>query len=369
MILVADFSLRLRNVAVVATVCALSLLFACIWSPLNAAQDTTRLKVVATIKPIHSLVAMIMQGTGSPYLLVKGAGSPHAFRLRPSDTRALHNADVIFHVGPEIEAFIARIARTLPATSRIEALINTPGLDLLPIRIGANFSEHSEASHHQHTGHSHDGPDHGARQKSVELGHADHDHEAGEKHQSETSEAPMIEYKYRDGHIWLDPTNAMLLIKKIAKVLGEIRPSQRLLFEANAKKAIKRLADMNKEISESLKGLDKHRYVVFHDAFQYYERAFGLKATGAVTARADVPPGARRLAHLRQTIRNLDVVCVFGEPQFRARVLHAITDGLGVRTGVLDPIGANLDPGLGLYPAMMRQLASGFRKCLTAENK
>lgn len=282
------------------------------------------LKVAVTIKPIHALVMQVMDGTGAPTLIVDGTASPHTYALKPSDAKALNDADIVFRISETLEAFTAKVVRGLPKSVQVITLEEAPGVVRLKRRTSVNFAAE---------GHAH-GHDHGAKGKAM------------------------------DGHVWLDPNNAKAMVAHIAAVLAAKRPASADTFKANAAKATARLDVLSAELAGTLKSLAGKPYVVFHDALQYLETRYGLTAVGAVTADPETPPSGKRLADLRKKVATLGATCVFSEPNFETRVVQSIIEGSSARAGVLDPEGALVPPGAGAYDAMMRALASSLKACL-----
>jgi zinc transport system substrate-binding protein len=289
--------------------------------------------VLTTIKPIHSIAAAVLGETGTAELLIDGAASPHSYALKPSDARLLDSTDVFVRVSEQVEPFTSRIVRALPDGVEVVTLAETDGLRLLPVR----FGEHFDAHEHVEGEHAH--ADHGAE---LNAGTA-------------------------DGHVWLDPENAKLMARRLAKVFAGRWPQKGQAFKANAERFAAEVDAAAAEITSELAPVRDVPFVVFHDAYHYFEDRFGLKTAGAVTINPEVPPGARRLAALRHRIEDLGGVCVFAEPQFNPKVLDAVAAGTGARSGVLDPIGSDIAPGPGLYTAMLRKLADGFASCLGHE--
>jgi zinc transport system substrate-binding protein len=306
----------------------------------SAAAD--ELKVVATIKPIHALVAQVMDGVGTPTLLVQGAASPHNYALKPSDAKTLNNADVFFRVSENVEPFTRRIVAALPSSVRTVTLADAPGVETLDVRTGETFETHGRGEAHDH----HDG-DHD---------HGHHDH--GEGAHSHAAGA-------RDGHVWLDPRNAGKMIAEIARALSEASPADAEKFQANAARAQSALQALESDLARDLKPLQNKPYVVFHDAYQYFERRFGLAAVGSITVSPDAQPSARRLTEIRRKLSALSVDCVFSEPQFQPKLVAAVTEGSNARSGTLDPEGALVEPGPDAYAALLRNLALGLKTCLT----
>lgn len=296
-------------------------------------------KVVASIGPVHSLVAAVMAGVGAPTLLVPPAASPHTFALKPSDAKSLQNADVVFWIGENLEGFLRKPLKTLSKKAMVVELAGAKGVTLLDRREGGAWEEeaHADKGH----GHTHD---HGPSKKGRRV----HDHEEG-----------------KDMHIWLDPANARAMVAAIAKALGERDPANKEKYAANATATVARLESLEQDLRAKLAPVAKVPYLVFHDAYHYFEKRFGLNAVGSITVNPENPPGAKRIAELHAKARALKVACVFAEPQFDPKVVKTIVEGTSVRTGVLDPDGgAGLTPGPDLYFNLMHKLADSLVQCL-----
>lgn len=309
-----------------------------------ATPAAAELKVTVTIKPVHALVAQVMQGVGTPALLVQGAASPHTYALKPSDAKALNHADVFFRVSETVEPFTRKIAAALPDSVRTVTLAEAPGIELLSMRTGETFEKHDH-SHEHKTGHGHD--------------HHDHDDhaEAGHAHEDHTNEV-------RDGHVWLDPENARKMVAQIAHVLAEASPADADTFKANAARTDAALVALETDIARELAPVKGKPFVVFHDALQYFEHRFGLSAVGAITVSPEAKPSAKRLTEIRRKLDALSASCVFSEPQFQAKLVAAVTEGTSARSGILDPEGALVEPGPAAYETMLRNLAAGLKSCL-----
>lgn len=316
----------------------------------TASPAAAELKVATTIKPVHALVAQVMEGVGTPTLLVRGAASPHTYALKPSDARALNRADVFFRVSETVEPFTRKIVSALPKSVRTVTLAEAPGIELLDVRTGETFEKHDHA-HEADGGDGHD--DHG-------HDHADHGHDHGDHHDhaSET----------RDGHVWLDPENARKMVAEIARVLSEASPADAEKFKTNAARADAALVALEAEIARDLAPLKGKPFVVFHDAFQYFEHRFGLDAVGSITVSPETQPSAKRLTEIRQKLAALSASCVFSEPQFQAKLVAAVIEGTSARSGTLDPEGALIEPGPGAYAALLQNLAAGLKSCLAKDS-
>ena len=317
----------------------------------GAAPASARdLQVVVTIKPVHSLVAQVMQGLGVPALLVDGAASPHSFALKPSDARALNGADVVFRVAPALEPFTVKIAEALPATVKLVTLENAEGVKLLDTRIAATFESHAHEEKAHAEGHKHD--DH-ARQQ---------DHKG--KHDDDHGDEDEHAHGGKDGHIWLDPDNARAIVRAVAAELATRAPELKPKLDANAAAAIADIDALDRELAAVLAPAAGKPFVVFHDAYQYLERRYGLTAAGSITLNPEVKPSARRLSAIRSKVASLGAACIFSEPQFSPRIIATVVEGSRARSGILDPIGADVASGPGLYRALMLKLARSLADCV-----
>ncbi len=316
--------------------------------------------VVVSIKPIHSLVAAIMQGVGEPKLIVEGAASPHTYSLKPSNAAALQEADVIFWVGHGLEAFLEKPLETLGGKATVVELDDAPGLEKLPFREGGPFEAHvheGEGVHaHAHEEHAHDedGHDHAGE---AEEGH-DHAHgeEAGHEH----------EHGEYDMHLWLSADNARAIAAEIAKVLEEKDPGNAEAYKGNLAGLNDRLAALDKEVAETVAPVKDKPFIVFHDAYQYFEHHYGVRAAGSITVSPETLPGAERLTQIRDKVKNLGATCVFAEPQFEPKLVNVVIEGTPAKSGTLDPEAATLDPGPELYFTLMKGIATSLRDCLGA---
>ena len=311
----------------------------------STAVATADVKVVASIKPVHSLVASVMQGVSEPSLLVKGAGSPHTYSLKPSQAKELQAADIVFWMSHDLEAFLENSIESIAKNAKAVSLMDSHGLMKLNFREGGAFDAHD---------HGHD--DHGD-DKHDDHGHDKHDDHGDDKHDDHGHDEV-------DPHVWLDPQNAKSLVHEIEEHLAEIDPSNAAKYEANAKAVMKKLDALTKEIEADLKPIRERGYVVFHDAYQYFEKRFGVSAVGSITVSPEVLPGAERVSELRDKVKSLNASCVFSEPQFEPKLVKTITENTDAGTGVLDPLGANIKDGPDLYFTLIRNMAKSLKDCL-----
>ena len=288
----------------------------------SAAQEAPR--VVASIPPVHSLVAGVMDGIGTPELLVPATASAHTYTLRPSDARQLSQADVIFWIGPVYESFLAKPLASLAPRARIVRLMDAPGIVVLRGRSGGAWEE-------------------------------DHAHE---RHARAASDAEV------DGHLFLDPGNAKAIARAAADALAAQDPANAVRYRTNAEAVQTRLDALDAELRKILEPVRGRPFVVFHDAYQYFDQRYGLNAVGSVTISPERQPGAQRLQRLRRKIAVLKAVCVFTEPQFEPALVETIVQGSKAKTGVLDPLGADIPPGQDAYFELLRGLARSLTGCL-----
>jgi zinc transport system substrate-binding protein len=304
--------------------------------------------VVVTLKPLHGLVAAVMEGVGTPHLLIDGAASPHTYAMKPSEVRRLNKADVIVRVSKRLEVFLDKPLSLVSKESRIVTIDeDTPGLTLLGMRSGGDFEAHA---HEAASGHVH------AQHASVEADGA-HDHATHARTERPTA---------IDTHLWLDPHNAKAIAVYLADVLAQAIPSAAERLKSNGRALASRLDRLDAALTDELAPLAARRFLVFHDAYQYFERRYGLADAGSVTVNPEVPPSARRLSDIRTRLVKANVICVFAEPQFTPRVIGAIAEGTSVRQGVLDPLGASIEAGPAHYFALMEGLARDLKSCLGA---
>ena len=315
------------------------------------ATQAQALDVVASIKPVHSLVAAVMEGVGQPELLVKGAASPHSYSLRPSEARALENAALIFWVGHDMEVFLDKPLETLGGGARIVELADAHDLVRLDFREGGTFESHDHGGDHDDHGHGK-----GAGHAHDEATHDDHDADDGHGHGHE--------HDHVDMHFWLDPMNAKVFVREIEAALAEADPDNASAYEANASSVSARLDALIEETQAAIAPARGKGFIVFHDAYHYYENRFGISASGSITVSPEALPGAQRIAEIRSRVEELGATCVFAEPQFEPSLVAVVTEGTGARAGVLDPLGADLEDGPELYFDLIRGITTSLTTCL-----
>jgi zinc transport system substrate-binding protein len=343
---------------------------------MNSIVASAEIKVVASIKPVHSLVSAVMEGVGEPGLIVEGAGSPHTYSLRPSQAAAVENADLIFWIGPEMETFLGKPIETIGAGGKAVELINAHGLVKLGFREGGPFEAHghdhhdemAEGGHDEHEGHEeiaeaeHD--EHGEHEGHEDPAEAEHDHHDHEETAASKHDDHGHEYGGVDGHVWLDPENAKAMVHEIEEALIENDPANAAAYEANAAAVTAKLDDLIAEVETTVAPVKDKGFIVFHDAYHYFENRFGVSAVGSITVSPEVIPGAERVGEIQAKVGDLGATCVFAEPQFEPKLVTVVVEGTDAQSGVLDPLGADLEDGPNLYFDLIRNLARSMRDCL-----
>ena len=293
---------------------------------LMAASD---LKIIVSIKPFHSLVSAIMQGVSEPLLLINGNNSPHSYSLRPSSAENLQQADLVFWGGHLLEGFLTKPLQSLAKRAKLVSLQETEGLKLWPLRSGLEWN----------------------------------------KDETERTEDHSAEYNIEsssgiDPHIWLDPYNAKIIFRKIVKVLSAMDPQNSKAYLRNGEKYGLRLELLDRRLKVEMTKVAKTPYMVFHDAYQYYEKRYGLNVVGSLTLHVDFGSSARRLREVRKKFQKEKIRCIFSEPQFPSKLLQTVIVGKDIKKGILDPLGADLAPGTELYFSLLNNLSRSLNRCL-----
>ena len=323
------------------------------------------IRVVASIKPVHSLVSAIMDGVGEPHLIIRGASSPHTFSMRPSDAEALENADAIFLIDERKETALAGPIANLGDRALVVRLSGVPGINLWSLREGGAFDMHT----HGHSEDGHEEDDHHDDDDEDEEGHDDedegHDEDEDADHEAEDEQGDH-EHGEFDMHIWLDPVNAAVMAEAITDALSEVDPANAATYHDNEHDLIHELEDLVDELDAALAPIRDKPFIVLHDAYRYFEDRFDLAAAGSITVNPERAPGVQRVTEIRDRVRELEGVCVFAEPQFDRRIVDVVVEGTQARAGTIDPLGAEIDDGPELYFELMRTLAASFSECLGA---
>jgi len=288
-----------------------------------AGRADASVKVAVTIKPLHSLVTGVMGDIGTPALIVGGGNSLHDFQLRPSQMRELQKAKLVFYIGDSFETFLVNALKSLPSDIRRVPVARQAELNLLPLRKGGAWEEDAD---------------------EISIG-AD----------------------AKDMHVWLDPRNAIKIVSVIESELSQADPDNAPLYKKNAAGLKEKLSALDVSLEKEMQPLRGKPFVVFHDAYQYFDKRYGLMAVGSITLEPHESPSAVRLQSVRKKIMDTNAACVFREPKFSDRMIRTVTEGVVVQSGTLDPEGQSLKEGPELYFQLMQNLSKNLRKCLLAD--
>ena len=296
----------------------------------NLAMAASDLKVVVSIKPFHSLVSTVMQGVSEPALLLNGNNSPHTYSLRPSAAVKLQNADLVFWGGENLEGFLAKPIHSLAAGARVVSFEDTPGLILRPFRSVKEWQELDPESENDQ--------DHVKKQEIHRL-------------------------PGNDPHIWLDPLNAQKITQYLVQILSEFDPENAQTYHSNGKKTILRLSDLNIQLETKMSSVSSKPYIVFHDAYQYFEKRYQLNPIASVTVSSGTSTSVGRLIDIRKKIKIKKVLCIFTEPQFSPKLVQTVISGTAVKKGILDPIGTSISPGPEMYFTLLNNISHSISTC------
>ena len=296
----------------------------------NLAMAASDLKVVVSIKPFHSLVSSVMQGVSEPALLLNGNNSPHTYSLRPSAAVKLQNADLVFWGGENLEGFLAKPIHSLAAGARGVSFEDTPGLILRPFRSVKEWQELDPESKNDQ--------DHVKKRKINRL-------------------------PGNDPHIWLDPLNAQKITQYLIQILSKFDPENSQTYHSNGKKTILRLSDLNIQLETKMSSVSSKPYIVFHDAYQYFEKRYQLNPIASVTVNSGTSTSVGRLIDIRKKIKIKKVLCIFTEPQFSPKFVQTVISGTAVKKGILDPIGTRISPGPEMYFTLLNNISHSISTC------
>ena len=340
---------KLKKISFILSILSLLTIF----TPANA-----EIKVVTSIKPIHSLASYLMDGVGKPDLIVDGFNSPHGFSMKPSHAKMLQNADLIFWIGEDLESFLEKPLNSIAKKAEKIELIEIKGLNVLKFRERNIFDEHDHDDHAKKEDDHDDHDDHAKKEDD----HDDHDdHAKKEDDHDDHDEHEGHGHGEYDPHVWLDPINAKVILKEMTEHLIKNDSKNTSTYKSNLDKALKDIdkltIDVMTELNESTSS------IVFHDAYQYFEKRFNVKILGAFTVNTDVMPGAEQLSEIREIIEHDKVKCIFSEPQFNPDIIKVVAKDMDIKTGAVDPLGATLNPGKDLYFDLIRNMSTSFKGC------
>ncbi len=287
-------------------------------------------QVTTDIPVTHSLVTRVMAGIGTPDLIVNRGASPHDYSLRPSNAASLEAADLVFWISSELTPWLEGALKTLAADAKVIELMDTKASTVLPFRDGATFETHSHRHKHDEDGHDED------EHATVNI----------------------------DPHGWLDPDNGKTWLDVIATELSKIDPENTDIYFDNVSQGKTDIDAVISEIDATLATFRGTNFIVYHDAYQYFERRFDVLAAGSISMGDVSDPSPARIAEIRQTVEELDMTCVFSEPQFNPELVATVVDGTKARARVIDPLGTHLTLGADFYLNLLRNIAQTMASCL-----
>lgn len=351
----------------------------------NAIADAP--KVATDIAPIHSLASQVMKGVGEVDLIIPPGASPHDYSLKPSQAKALADADIVFWIGEELTPWLDKAINNVADKAHKVALLDLENTTKHEFREGATFEQHA---HHDEHGSHNDGHDDNHENHHDDHGshddhHDEHEHDHGpglldrflylfsshddhhEEHNGHHDEHEGHDDHHHDGidpHAWLDPQNAKVWIKAIQEELTEHDAANADTYAQNAGAAIKKLDMLISETQAQISELGQPKFIVFHDAYQYFEKRFGISAAGSISLADAQDPSPARIANIRETVQRLGVNCAFAEPQYDAGLVKNVFDGSSVTTiGVMDPLGTELEAGDDHYLQLIKGMVDSVRSC------
>ena len=325
-----------------------SIIILFVFSSINAfATETTG--VISTIQPINSLVSAVIGNTGKTISIIPAEQSPHDFKLKPSDVKVLQNGNIIFYVSNHLESSVTKVFKNLPKNIKLINLMEESGINHLAIRDNAAWERHD------HHGDDHDDHDkHGKKHDD----HDDHD-KHGKKHDDHDDHE-----KEDDVHIWLSPDNAIKIVQKVNKVLSLYFPENSKIYNENTTKFIDKIRNLKMELIKELSPIKNKPYIVFHDAYQYFEKTFELNAVGSVALEGDIASSPKQISFIKDRIIKSKASCVFQEPQFDSKLVKIVVEGTNAKTGTLDPLGVNITGNKDFYLQLLTNMAKSLKECL-----
>ena len=312
------------------------------------ATETTG--VISTIQPINSLVSAVIGNTGKSITIIPSEQSPHDFKLKPSDVKVLQNGNIIFYVSNHLESSITKVFKNLPKNIKLINLMEESGVNHLAIRDNDAWERHDHHGHDDHDDHDKHGKKHDD--------HDDHD-KHGKKHDDHDDHE-----KEDDVHVWLSPDNAIKIVQKVNKVLSLYFPENSKIYNDNTTKFIDKIRDLKMELVKELSPIKNKPYIVFHDAYQYFEKTFELNAVGSVALEGDIASSPKQISLIKDKIVKSKALCVFQEPQFDSKLVKIVVEGTDAKIGTLDPLGVNITGDKDFYLQLLSNMAKSLKECL-----
>ena len=327
----------------------LSIIILILFSSSNLFAADTK-GVITTIQPINSLVSAVIGDTGKTISLIPADISPHEYKLKPSDAKKMQEANIIFFVSNHLESSVTKVFKNLPKNIKIIDLLEETGIEHLAIRDNEAWERHDHHGHDDHDDHEKHGKKHDD--------HDDHD-KHGKKHDDHDDHESKD-----DVHIWLSPDNAIKIVEKVNKELSLLFPDNASKYSENSNKMIDEIKKLKNELAKDLAPIKGKPYVVFHDAYQYFEKTFDLNAVGSVALEGDIASSPKQISFIKDKIKKLNASCVFQEPQFDSKLVKIVVEGTNAQIGTLDPLGVNISGKENFYIQLLKNMAKSLKECL-----
>jgi zinc transport system substrate-binding protein len=353
----------------------LSIIILILFSSSNLFAADTK-GVITTIQPINSLVSAVIGDTGKTISLIPADISPHEYKLKPSDAKKMQEANIIFFVSNHLESSVTKVFKNLPKNIKIINLLEETGIEHLAIRDNEAWERHDHHGHDDHDDHDkhakkHDDHDDHDKHGKKHNDHDDHDkhakkhddHDDHDKHGKKHDDHDDHESK-DDVHIWLSPDNAIKIVEKVNKELILLFPDNASKYSENSNKMIDKIKKLKNELVKDLAPIKGKPYVVFHDAYQYFEKTFDLNAVGSVALEGDIASSPKQISFIKDKIKKLNASCVFQEPQFDSKLVKIVVEGTNAQIGTLDPLGVNISGKENFYIQLLKNMAKSLKECL-----
>ena len=340
----------------------LSIIILILFSSSNLfAADTKGL--ITTIQPINSLVSAVIGDTGKTISLIPADISPHEYKLKPSDAKKMQEANIIFFVSNHLESSVTKVFKNLPKNIKIINLLEETGIEHLAIRDNEAWERHDHHGHDDHDDHDKHGKKHDDHDDHDKHAKKHDDHDDHEKHGKKHDDHDDHQSK-DDVHIWLSPDNAIKIVEKVNKELSLLFPDNASKYSENSNKMIDEIKKLKNELAKDLAPIKGKPYVVFHDAYQYFEKTFDLNAVGSVALEGDIASSPKQISFIKDKIKKLNASCVFQEPQFDSKLVKIVVEGTNAQIGTLDPLGVNISGKENFYIQLLKNMAKSLKECL-----
>mgnify|MGYP005641350901 FL=1 len=325
------------------------------------ATETTG--VISTIQPINSLVSAIIGNTGKSITIIPSEQSPHDFKLKPSDVKVLQNGNIIFYVSNHLESSITKVLKNLPKNIKLINLMEESGVNHLAIRDNDAWERHDHHGHDDHDVHDKHGKKHDDHDDHDKHGKKHDDHDDHDKHEKKHDDHDDHE-KEDDVHVWLSPDNAIKIVQKVNKVLSLYFPENSKIYNDNTTKFIDKIRNLKMELVKELSPIKNKPYIVFHDAYQYFEKTFELNAVGSVALEGDIASSPKQISIIKDKIVKSKASCVFQEPQFDSKLVKIVVEGTDAKIGTIDPLGVNVSENKDFYLQLLTNMTKSLKECL-----